>query len=548
MYYYAYLNNESRVLSVYALPVAVFNDNLVQITKELYEDERIIGAKYDRATGTFMFWACSTDNVQYKNTTESLSAKIDEMDSFLSAEGSNVAALVGEVADVRSIAENAGTGVDRLDTQLASLSYQIGGVEDSVAAANTRIDDNQQSIENLVTAVSGNTIDIQNIKAKATQQNAEIIKIAQDLETAETEIGSQIDSINDNFTQINQNFDGVRENITELTDRQDRTDNSINIIWADIRIKEAEMADYKTETAENFDRLDSRVSANAGDIASLIGSVNTAESDISAVAGRVTRVENRATALENRATTLESSVATNKTNITSVTNKANTNATNISNLTTRMTTAERNINTNKTDIADIKADYLPKTGGTVSGDLDVSGVLRMRGSQAFFYNVDAKTMNIGTNNATTVNLAGVHSGGTLNINSAVTKPYSVVPRDTNSLLGNATYRWKGIYSQAAVNVSSDERLKKDIAETDSKELAEFINKLPVKTYKYKDDEMNIDRIGLIAQDVIKADPKLSRYFVNSEGDGFYSLKPADLVFPLIAAVQQLSEEINKLKK
>jgi predicted nucleic acid-binding Zn-ribbon protein len=548
MYYYAYLNNESRVLSVYVLPVAVLNENLVQITKELYEDERIIGAKYDRATGTFMFWACSTDNVQYKNTTESLSAKIDEMDSFLSAEGSNVAALVGEVADVRSIAENAGTGVDRLDTQLASLSNQVGGVEDAVAAANTRIDDNQRSIENLVTAVSGNAIDIQDIKAENIQQKARVNELDDALYAFKDETAKNIEHINKNFQQINANFDGVREDISGLTEKQDRTDNSINTIWADIRIKEAEMADYKAETAENFaevqnavNNLDSRASANAGDIASLIGSMNNAESNISAIAIRTTRVENRAT-------TLESSVATNKTNITSVTSKANTNATNISNLTTRMTTAENNINTNKSDIADIKADYLPKTGGTVSGDLDVSGVLRMRGSQAFFYNVDAKTMNIGTNNATVVNMAGVHSGGTMNINSATLRPYNVIPRDNNSLLGNSNYRWKGIYSQAAVNVSSDERLKKDIAETDSKELAEFINKLPVKTYKYKDDEMNIDRIGLIAQDIIKADPKLSRYFVSSEGDGFYSLKSADLVFPLIAAVQQLSEKIEELKK
>lgn len=583
MYYYAILNRNGIITSTYASHVKM------RTSKYLVE----ISAKDMGKIGK-QFWACSTDNVQYMNTSKSLSDKLEEIDTELSAESGNVASLVSEVADVKAIAENAeaeagnntaAIGSVRVDIQLAKdrmdgIADQVSAVISSVGdarhelgqleadfietkakteealktadtdikALDSAVADNQKSITNLVTSVSGNAIDIQDIKAENIQQKARVNELDDALYAFKDETAKNIEHINKNFQQINANFDGVREDISGVTEKQDRTDNSINTIWADIRIKEAEMADYKAETAENFaevqnavNNLDSRASANAGDIASLIGSMNNAESNISAIATRTTRVENRAT-------TLESSVATNKTNITSVTSKANTNATNISNLTTRMTTAERNINTNKTDIADIKVDYLPKTGGTVSGDLDVSGVLRMRGSQAFFYNDDAKTMNIGTNNATTVNLAGVHSGGTLNINSAVTKPYSVVPRDTNSLLGNATYRWKGIYSQAAVNVSSDERLKKDIAETDSKELAEFINKLPVKTYKYKDDEMNIDRIGLIAQDVIKADPKLSRYFVNSEGDGFYSLKPADLVFPLIAAVQQLSEEINKLKK
>lgn len=200
MFYYAMLNGKDVVTSVYAmlspLPESKY---IVEIGKAWYEDKRLIGMKYDRASHSFMFWACSTDNVRYLNTTQSLSDKLAEIDTELSAEGGNVAILVAEVADVKSTAERADTAVDRLDTQLASLSNQVGGVEDSV--------------------------------------------------------GSVIDEI------------------TSLTERQGRTDNSINTIWADIRIKEAEMSDFKTETAENFldvqkdiNNLDGRVSANAGEI------------------------------------------------------------------------------------------------------------------------------------------------------------------------------------------------------------------------------------------------------------------------------------------
>lgn len=586
MYYYAILNRNGIITSTYASHVKM------RTSKYLVE----ISAKDMGKIGK-QFWACSTDNVQYMNTSKSLSDKLEEIDTELSAESGNVASLVSEVADVKAIAENAeaeagnntaAIGSVRVDIQLAKdrmdgIADQVSAVISSVGdarhelgqleadytetkakteealktadtdikALDSAVADNQKSITNLVTAVSGNAIDIQDIKAENIQQKARVNELDDALYAFKDETAKNIEHINKNFQQINANFDGVREDISGLTEKQDRTDNSINVIWADIRIKEAEMADYKAETAENFaevqntvNNLDSRASANAGDIASLIGSMNNAENSISTLAERMSTAENDISDHSNSINSLANRV-------TNAESKLNTATSNISNLTNRTTAAEKAIDSVESEISAVKADmtnYLPVTGGTVSGDLDVSGVLRMRGSQAFFYNVDAKTMNIGTNNATVVNMAGVHSGGTMNINSATLRPYNVIPRDNNSLLGNSNYRWKGIYSQAAVNVSSDERLKKDIAETDSKELAEFINKLPVKTYKYKDDEMNIDRIGLIAQDIIKADPKLSRYFVSSEGDGFYSLKPADLVFPLIAAVQQLSEKIEELKK
>lgn len=639
MYYYAMLNGRGVITSTYA------SRTPLKTSKYLVEINQSDMSKVGK-----MYWACSTDNVQYLNTTQSLSDKLEEIDTELSAEGGNIASLVSEVADVKAVAENAEAeagnntaaigsvrvdiqlakdrmnGIadqvsavrsiaesanekgDRLSTELAELSNEVVGVEATVGELRDKVDTDVANLterantatdrintvnERIDTMQAGFINDLAAVNDAIAGNSAEIARIDQNVEAV-------IHTANDHESVIN-SLDGQVDNLTEATN-----DNTVAI---------QELKEFKVEAAEGFldvqkdiNNLDGRVTANAGDIAALIGSMNNAESDISAVsarvtnafsdikaldgavtkaessistlaermsatennisdhsnsisslANRVTKVENRATAVENRATTLEKDVATNKTNITNLTTKANTNATNISNLTTKTSANATNISSLTTRtvavekaidaLEDKQGDYLPITGGTVSGDLNVDGVIRVNGSQAFYYNTDAATMNIGTNNATVVNIAGANSGGTTNVNSAMFRPYSVIPRNSDSLLGNTNFRWKGIYSQAAVNVSSDERLKKDIAATDRVELADFIGKLPVKTFKYKDDEaLELDRIGLIAQDVIKASPSLARYFVSAGGDGYYGLKPADLVFPLIAAVQQLQDEVNRLKK
>lgn len=52
---------------------------------------------------------------------------------------------------------------------------------------------------------------------------------------------------------------------------------------------------------------------------------------------------------------------------------------------------------------------------------------------------------------------------------------------------------------------------------------------------------------MIAQNVQDADPSLSEFFVTEDENGMLGIKPADLVFPLIAAVQKLSSEVEALK-
>ena len=73
--------------------------------------------------------------------------------------------------------------------------------------------------------------------------------------------------------------------------------------------------------------------------------------------------------------------------------------------------------------------------------------------------------------------------------------------------------------------------------------------LNVCAYNYKDDpEEMAPRIGLIAQEVQDACPELAYLFVHEEEDGMLSIRPADLVFPLIVAVQQLSARVDELSK
>lgn len=66
-------------------------------------------------------------------------------------------------------------------------------------------------------------------------------------------------------------------------------------------------------------------------------------------------------------------------------------------------------------------------------------------------------------------------------------------------------------------------------------------------YNYLDDPRGSHtRIGLIAQNVQEADAEVAKFFVSEDEDGMLNLRPADLVFPLIAAVQELSTKVEQL--
>ena len=152
-----------------------------------------------------------------------------------------------------------------------------------------------------------------------------------------------------------------------------------------------------------------------------------------------------------------------------------------------------------------------ETGAKGADGKDFNGelpgtILRVNGQQAIFDN--GTTMIYGTNN-----------------------------RDT-LIAGNA------ITSRVAITVASDRRLKEEIAPADANALADMINNVKVVSYKY----IGCDKkhIGVIAQDLLQTG-KEAALFVNIGNDGFYSVSMSELVFPLIVAVQVLTNRVAKLE-
>ena len=156
------------------------------------------------------------------------------------------------------------------------------------------------------------------------------------------------------------------------------------------------------------------------------------------------------------------------------------------------------------------SDYLPKSGGTVTGDLTVNGTM---------------------------------------ISNGVLNTQTIQPKDSGSYsIGNSDRRYYSTYLKVNPNVSSDRRCKRDIATMDVEALAAFVDKLSVVSYNYNDDAADeVKRIGLIAQDVVAADPAIAVGCIEQDAKGFYSLRAADLVFPLIAAVQAQNKRIADLE-
>lgn len=188
-------------------------------------------------------------------------------------------------------------------------------------------------------------------------------------------------------------------------------------------------------------------------------------------------------------------------------------------------------------------------GGTINGDTNVAGTLKVRGQQAFHYDTGTNAQTIGTNNATGGTIICCDSNAYITANGARLLTNAIVPRTgVTPNIGYADGRYNCIYLKTAANVSSDERLKRDIVNLDNQALADFVDKLNVVSYNYNDDAENVEaRIGLTAQNVLQADENIAKFFVEQDDNGYYSLRPSDLVFPLIAAVQRLSKEVEELK-
>lgn len=195
------------------------------------------------------------------------------------------------------------------------------------------------------------------------------------------------------------------------------------------------------------------------------------------------------------------------------------------------------------------AAFLPLTGGELSGALNVKGIIRCNGNQSIY--ISGTNCTFGTNNATGVTFACAYSGSAA-INAGTFSTYTILPRSydgaISATIGNSSTRFKYIYLQNSPSVSSDLRAKRDVRNLDVKELAEFVGKLNVVGYNYKEDSADDkEKIGVIAQQLIEANDKVAPYFVDEDEEGMLSLRLSDLVFPLIAAVQDLQKRVAELE-
>ena len=190
--------------------------------------------------------------------------------------------------------------------------------------------------------------------------------------------------------------------------------------------------------------------------------------------------------------------------------------------------------------------YLPLSGGTVSGETNIEGVLRVNGQQSFYFQTSTMSQTVGTNNATGGTTICCGSSADVAVNGANLKTPNCLPKANNTYYcGNANFRWKGIYSAAAVNVSSDERLKENIVKLHADEAVDFINSVDVCSFNYIGD--SAEQIGVMAQDILLKAPNLAKALVTQDENGYYGVKTSDLVFPLIIAVQELTKQVKELK-
>lgn len=198
--------------------------------------------------------------------------------------------------------------------------------------------------------------------------------------------------------------------------------------------------------------------------------------------------------------------------------------------------------------ADAGGNYLPLTGGAVVGDVDITGeldvidgLIRLDGQQCF-YNSGTNLI-IGTNNLPTI--IACKADASVTINGTNVSCGNIHPRGNASHgIGISSKRWNDVYLVNSPNVSSDRRLKENIEGVDADVMLEFIDKLNVVNYRFKTDDPGVERIGLIAQEVEEAG---GDKFVEVGDDGMYGLKGADLVYPLISAVQALYTRVVELE-
>ena len=131
--------------------------------------------------------------------------------------------------------------------------------------------------------------------------------------------------------------------------------------------------------------------------------------------------------------------------------------------------------------------------------------------------------------------------------------------NNNISLGSNLFRWKEIWSNNGLNMTSDRRLKKNISTIPYG--LETIRKLRPVSFQWKEEDSNV-RLGFIAQDMEEVIPEIVQHYVMNEAEiervnaqgrsgyekDIYSMNYISLILVLVRAVSELAEENDRLKK
>jgi hypothetical protein len=120
----------------------------------------------------------------------------------------------------------------------------------------------------------------------------------------------------------------------------------------------------------------------------------------------------------------------------------------------------------------------------------------------------------------------------------------VVPIIANTLSNNSlsSIRCNGIIEGQQILVTSDERLKTDIADFSGG--IELMRKIDTKVYKYVDSDT--PNIGILAQDLLKDDTL--KHSVHESESGFLKVDYTNLIGVLLDSVKQLIRRVDELSE
>jgi len=256
-------------------------------------------------------------------------------------------------------------------------------------------------------------------------------------------------SLGDCVTFTN-NIDNLQNQINNLDGEKWTLD--VDLDGTELDFTRNDGSTYSVDLQPLIDQLETDVLTNSNDISTNTNDISNLELDLS---GATSSILTNSNDISTNQTNIGNNLSLINTNITNI----GTNETDISNLVIDVSDNLSLINTNITDINNLELNllnYLPLSGGTITGDLSIGGNLEVLGSAT---TIDTETIQAKDNNFT-LNYGGTHlsaDGGGITIEDGVANG------SDSSWLINSDGNW---YTNQSVGIgTSTPRDKFDVTTT-----------------------------------------------------------------------------------